>query len=186
MVKMITVMWDTFYSLLLTETVFCLNMIKYSFESHVMSCHGDTVIKCFKVPALQNSLTGLEQEMHQIFNNARDAELQSRGPGRNSQELSIILKTFFVIIILNQVTDNQTVKNNAIYLIVFLFSFCRNPSVYQQAAHIPPHPSWCFLFEIETQSGYPGMMGESRHISSELVHVQFNLIAILKCRNDSN
>ena len=115
LVKMITVMWDTFYSLLLTETVFCLNMRKYSFESHVMSCHGDTVIKCFKVPALQNSLTGLEQEMHQIFNNARDAELQSRGPGRNSQELSIILKTFFVIIILNQVTDNQTVKNNAIY-----------------------------------------------------------------------
>ena len=77
-----------------------------------MSCHGDTVIKCFKVPALQNSLTGLEQEMHQIFNNARAAELQSRGPGRNSQELSIILKTLFVIIILNQVTDNQTVKNN--------------------------------------------------------------------------
>ena len=36
---------------------------------------------------------------------------------------------------------------------------------------------------METESGYPAMMSESKHIPipSEMVRVQFNLIAILKC-----
>ena len=142
---MITVMWDTFYSLLLTETVFCLNMIKYSFESHVMSCHGDTVIKCFKVPALQNSLTGLEQEMHQIFNSswAWAAKTACTGPGRNSYKQSIILKTLFVIIILNQVTDNQTVKNNTIYNCFFILFLSQSLSLPTSGSY--PAPSIMML-----------------------------------------
>ena len=38
---------------------------------------------------------------------------------------------------------------------------------------------------METESGYPGMMSESKHIHipPEMVRVQFNLIAILKCGN---
>ena len=81
--------------------------------------------------------------MHQIFNSSPEPQplkLHARGPGRNSYKQSIILKTLFVIIILNQPFNQYKISHRQIKLFRIL-CFCRNPSVYQQAVHIPGHPS---------------------------------------------